>query len=144
MANTFSAQVGDWVKESKARLLAVAQQSSQAVVNDAQTESGKGGNMPVDTGFLRASLVGQLNQSVNAVTFNTGKAKASYAGESVTLAIANMDIGDTFHAGWTANYAYYVEYGANGRAGRAFLRTAAARWPEIVAETVRELRARSG
>ncbi|RDC66550.1 hypothetical protein HME9302_00001 [Alteripontixanthobacter maritimus] len=38
-------------------MLRVAKQSIQDVVKQAQTPVGKGGDMPVDKGFLRNSLV---------------------------------------------------------------------------------------
>ncbi|MFP1634089.1 HK97 gp10 family phage protein [Zhengella sp. ZM62] len=142
MAQNFTAQVDAWVKESKARIEAVVKESAQRVVEDMQKPTDKGGNMPVDTGFLRASIQGQLDAPVMTVRANPG-GTYSYDGGDISMTLANMELGDVFYATYTANYARYVEYGANGRPGRAFVRTAAARWPQTVNEVASELKARS-
>ena len=56
MAKSFSAQVDDWIAKSERLSMAVLQQATQAVINEANTPVAKGGRMRVDTGFLRNSL----------------------------------------------------------------------------------------
>lgn len=128
---TFSAQVNDYVRKYKERMEAVFKQSAQDLIAEAQTPVAQGGNMPVDTGFLRNSLVSGLNGSTSL----TGA-------DSYVLAIAGAKLGDSIFAGWTANYARYVEYGARGRPGRFFMRGAAQNWQDIVTRNANELRNR--
>lgn len=126
----FTAQIASFVTQSKARLEAVIKQSAQDVGDLAQRPVAKGGNMPVDTGFLRNSLVAGLN----GTTSLSGP-------DSYVLAIAGMELGDSVMFGWTANYARYVEYGTQGRAGRFFALTAAQEWQAIVARNADKARA---
>ena len=55
MAKTFSAQVDDWIAKSERLSMAVLQQATQAVINDANTPTAKGGRMRVKTSTLRNS-----------------------------------------------------------------------------------------
>lgn len=104
----------------------VFKQSSQDVFEIAQTPVAQGGNMPVDTGFLRNSLVSGLN----GTTAMTGA-------DGYVMTIAGAELGDTIQGYWTADYARHVEYGANGRAPRFFARNAAAQWQAIVDKNAR-------
>lgn len=108
----------------------VVKQSAQDVGDLAQRPVAKGGNMPVDTGFLRNSLVAGLNGT-------TGLSGP----DAYVLAIAGMELGDSVMFGWTANYARYVEYGTRGRAGRFFMLSAAQEWQAIVARNAEKARA---
>jgi len=47
--------IDDWVRQNKEVLLTVARAAAGEVADRAQVAKGKGGRMPVDTGFLRAS-----------------------------------------------------------------------------------------
>jgi hypothetical protein len=143
MAGTFTADVSAWVRKSKKRMLVVIQQSAQDVIELAQKPVGAGGNMPVDTGYLRASLTTTLNTpgasypakarfEPNSYSAEVGAAEAQY-----TLTINRMKLGDTIYAVYLANYAYFQEYGSQGRTGRAFVRLAAQQWRSIVAKNVR-------
>lgn len=142
MATSFSAQVEEWVKESKEAILAVVQESAQRVTDRVLLPTAKGGNMPVDTGFLRSSFKGSLNQPFLALRDKPEGNLFTYDGSDVILTIAGMELGDTFYGTFTANYAVYVEYGANGRPPRAMVRTAAAQWQAIVNEVTLELKTR--
>lgn len=130
MAKSFAAQIDAWTRKTKARMDAVVKASAQDVIALAQTPVAKGGNMPVDTGFLRASLQSSLNGSTGL----TGP-------ESYALTVAGMGAGDVATFGWTANYAAHVEYGTRGRAGRHFVGNAALHWQEIVAGNVAKAKA---
>lgn len=115
--NSFAAQVGRHIARYKDRMEAVFKEATQATIREAQTPVSQGGRMPVDTGFLRNSLVSGLNGSTSL----TGA-------EVYVLTIAQAEITDTIEAGWTANYAKYVEAGSQGRTGRFFMRGAAQNW----------------
>ena len=54
---SFSATVSEWVAKTKQRQEAVYKGSAQTIVSYMQTTRAAGGNLRVDTGFLRASLI---------------------------------------------------------------------------------------
>lgn len=145
MAGSFSAKVSDWARQTPQRIEAVYKESAQRVIAAAQLPAGQGGNMPVDTGYLRASLVVSLGLDLPSQTDKPeGPASFTYAPSAADLAIANADIGTPITAAWTANYAKHVEYGARGRAGRRFVALAAQRWQQIVTEVALEAQSRAG
>lgn len=138
MAGTFTAQLGAFRDKTKAQMKAVLTESVQDVVAEAQTPVAQGGRMPVDTGFLRNSLVSELN----------GAQVAQGAG-SYALAAEGMEPGDVARFGWTAEYALRMENGFVGedslgrtynQPGRHFVEGAAAQWPAIVAANVGKLK----
>lgn len=141
--SNFAASVDDWVRETEARLTAVMRESTQEVIADMQTPVGAGGRMPVDTGFLRASLVVAVNQEpVSATRANPNpQGSFNYTESVVSLAIAGAEIGDVITASYSAVYARAIEYGSEGRAPRGFVRGAAAQWQAIVARVVARLKA---
>jgi hypothetical protein len=129
--STFTAQIKAFTDKTNEKLEAVIKQSAQEVFSIAQTPKAQGGRMPVDTGFLRNSLVSELNGAT------VGKGSDAY-----TLAIAGADVGDVIFAGWTANYARFMEYGTSRTPGNFYMLSAAQQWQAIVArnaELVRNL-----
>lgn len=60
------------------------------------------------------------------------------------LVINSADLGDTIYLGYTANYAAFVHFGAQGRAPRPWVTTVAQRWEMIVAEKACEVKRRLG
>lgn len=140
----FTASVEDWVKESSEMLLRVTRQSTHDLINEASVPgpskgdptAGRGGKLPVDTGFLRASGAASLTGWPQGPGDNPLKVK--YASEteyaassSVSLNLAKMKLGDTFYFGWTAQYAGKMEmmYG--------FMISAEQNWQTIVDKNVR-------
>lgn len=128
---TFTAQIKAFADRANEKLEAVVKQSAQEVFSIAQTPKAQGGRMPVDTGFLRNSLVAQLNGS----TVGGGA-------DAYVLAVAGADLGDVIFAGWTAKYARFMEYGTSRTTGNFYMLGAAQQWQAIVArnaELVRNL-----
>lgn len=128
---TFQAQIKAFADRSREKLEAVVKQSAQEVFSIAQTPKAQGGRMPVDTGFLRNSLIATLNGSA-----------VGGGADAYTLAIAGAELGDTIFAGWTANYARFMEYGTSKATGNFYMLNAAQQWQAIVArnaELVRNL-----
>lgn len=121
MTKTFTAQVKAFEELTKEKLELVVKQSAQDVFSIAQTPVAQGGNMPVDTGFLRNSFVSGLNGSTSL----TGP-------DAYVAAIAGMELGDSVFGGWTASYALHVEYGTSRMAGRHFALSAFQQWQAIV------------
>ena len=125
----------DWVKKAKLRQRAIFQESVAAVGREASVPVAKGGKMPVDTGFLRASLCADTS------------GMPSVGGVPLEVALLKVEIGDTVYAGWTAEYAMRMEYGFSGpdslgrvysQAGYGFLRSAVQNWPQHVAAATKK------
>lgn len=134
---SFEAQVDAWCRETEQRLLAVRNEAAQRVVSTMQM------NVPVDTGFLRASLQGALNQPANVTDRPNPGGNFTYDGGQISLVIASARLDDVIYATYGANYAQHVEYGTSKMAPRAFVRQAAAQWPQIVDEVAREAQSRA-
>lgn len=143
----FSAQVDAWIRQSEQRFEAVFRESAQRVIAEMQKPVGAGGNMPVDTGFLRASLLATTGSPPQIRKDHVPEKGASYLGDDaagqVALVIAGAGIGQTIYACYTAAYAAFVEYGTSKMAGRGFVRLAAQRWQQIVDQVVSEVRSGS-
>lgn len=140
----FAAQVSDWVRQTEQRMEAVFRESAQRVISDMQTPVAAGGNMPVDTGFLRASL--QVGTDGPAPMTRGRPAEGGsyiYSPTAAALAIGGAEIGQTIFASYTANYAGFVHYGRAGKPGRQWVTMAAQRWPQIVAAVAGELQSRA-
>jgi hypothetical protein len=119
---------------------AVFRESAQRVVTEMQTPVAQGGNMPVDTGFLRASLQMTKNAPVPIdakARPADGKAYA-YNPDSVAMVINDATVGDALFASYTASYSLQVHFGTSKRAGRQWVTLAAQRWPSIVAAVCAE------
>lgn len=152
----FSQQVNAWVRASKERMLAVRNQSIEELVEEIQTPVAKGGRMPVDSGYLRASFVAVLGRaklqasSKPTVVGKAGLARADLPRFSapeagaLTLVLLSAKLTDAITVGWTANYAAYVEFGARGRPARRFASLAIQRWPQIVESVAARAMARTG
>lgn len=144
MAGSFSAQIASAVADIKGGLDAVVMQSAQDVLNDASLPVAQGGNMPVQFGFLRNSLVVAINSEPSGITekpkgYNEPDRNLTPV---IEASIAGYQAGDTIMARWTANYAVHQEYGSNGRAGRAFMRQAAQKWQMHITKNANILLAR--
>lgn len=112
------------------------------------------GNLPVDTGFLRASLKVTLGGDVPSLQDTpTGGKAVNYNEGQVELVLAGAALGDVITAAYTAKYARRIEYGFNGtdslgrtysQSGSRFVALAAQQWNRIVNEVATEAQARSG
>ena len=150
MANNrkFIADVSRFADKTADQMLLVARQSIDDVVRIAQTPVAKGGNMPVDTGFLRNSLVVELRNAEAAKgTPDDGK-ESNTSLDAVTLGLSSMQLGDPFSVAWVAEYALRRHYGFKGTdsLGREYNETgmlwrdnAAQKWSRIVAKNARRV-----
>lgn len=130
MAKSFAEQVGAFVAQSEGRMTTVFRESMQNAINEAQRERGKGGNMPVDTGFLRATgdaaFTGDsLPEADNGVY--------KWSPTASLIIINQAKLGDIVYFGWLANYAQFMErrYG--------FARLASQNWDQIVQRAAQAL-----
>lgn len=148
----FDAAVSAWVKQTQARMTAVFRESAQRVIEEMTTPVGAGGNMPVVTGFLRASLRVSIGGNPLLKTINNPSRAVVAFAPTYSLTLASAKIGDVITAVFIANYAQRIENGfvgtdASGReynqGGRHFVKLAAQRWPTIVRQVCAELRNRN-
>lgn len=138
MAKTFTASLGAFRDKTKAQMQAVLSTSVQDVIEEAQKPVAQGGRMPVDTGYLRNSLVSELNGTLNG-----------HGADSYTLTAQSMDPGDVARFGWTAKYARRQHEGFVGedslgrtynQSGKHWIDGAAAQWQQIVDKNVGKLK----
>lgn len=134
---SFSASVSDWVQQSERRMTAVFKQSAQDVILMVKEKS------PVDTGFLRASLLASTSAMplIDPEANNPEGASVGDNDAQVALVIAGAQLGQTIYAGFTAAYARRIEYGFKGedslgrtynQEGVGMVRLAAQEWQNIV------------
>ncbi len=127
---SLTADIEDFVKETDARLLALARASLQDLVLNMQEPVSKGGRMRVDTGFLRNSGAANLGAMPVGESDRPSDAKPgqyNWTDDRLVIVLAKMEMGDTFYFGWTANYARYREL------YDGFMEAAVQQWGRIVA-----------
>lgn len=126
---SFVADIERFVLKSEKRLEAVVKNSIQDVTEMAQTPVGKGGRMRVKTGFLRASGRASTEGFPTGPDVRPADAHDNsydFDGQAVNAVLINMNLGDTFYFGWTANYAGVREM------HDGFLETATQNWQQFV------------
>jgi hypothetical protein len=143
----FSAQVSGAVAKRKAAMVAIFKESVQRTVEIAQTPGpsvanpggGMGGHLPIDTGFLRASLSAVLGaRTPPAIEKPDGQARHTYDEGAVNLVIASATLNDTITVAYAANYARFVHRRYQ------WVSLAAQRWPQTVAQVTKEVEWRLG
>lgn len=115
----FAASIEKFKAQTLVKIQAIYAKTVNDVVADAQRPVSEGGRMPVVTGFLRGSIV-------------VGPPGGEVGGEGYVLSFADAALDSVLNIGWTAYYARYVEFGAQGRPGRFFMRGAADKWPYLI------------
>jgi hypothetical protein len=143
---SFSAQVAAFAEKIPGAVEAVFKESVQEVVSVMQTPKAAGGRMPVDVGFLRASLLASMTAmpSIDPNKKPVAGRTYSYDEGQIEAVILGADVNDTLYIGYTAAYAGHREYGVNGQTPDAFVRSAVQRWDAIVEEKANELKRRLG
>lgn len=134
---TFEAAVGEWAREVEGAFDVVFKEAAQEIVSELNTL------VPIDTGFLRASLRASTTDMPLLTRENPGGPAPDDMAE-IVMVIAGAEAGDVLYLGYTANYAAHVHYGANGRPGRPWVSMVAQRWESIVAMKAAEVRSRLG
>ena len=138
----FSADVDAFVQQTNKRMRALVLQSTEDLINQAQTPVAKGGKMRVDTGFLRASgqvsLTGMPSGPTRGDTNKDGsKRKYRVSDFSASAKLTGFQLGETIFFGWTAEYAKYRE------AYDGFLYSAIQNWQSIVNRVAEQIKQRS-
>lgn len=107
---------------------------------------GGSGNIPVDSGFLRASLV----VGIGALSLPTTRPPENATGPfdwdegQVNLVLNGAKMSDAIEARYTAVYARKAEYGGGSRRPRRFVALAAQQWGAIVEQACAEAKSRAG
>lgn len=141
---SFSASVSAWARGSKERMTAVRNIAAERVVEVMQTPVGAGGNMPVDTGFLRASLAFTTGATLPGQRLKPDVGSFSFDPGELSLKLLAAPMSETINIVYTANYARAANYGSRGRPGRQFVGLAAQQWPRIVTEACAYVKGRAG
>lgn len=137
MAQSFSAQIEAWAHKVEGAVEAVFRESVQELVSQMQAL------VPVDTGFLRASLRASTT-AMPVLSLNNPGGSFQPDNGQIELVIMAADVGETIYLGYTAKYGAYVHYGAGGRPPRPWVDMVAQRWQSIVSDKTKELKARLG
>ena len=139
MVNNFKAQVDKFTVDTEENFLIVIKDSIQDLVEEASKPQAKGGKMHVDTGFLRSSGVGAINQIPRGPDEgrerNPGETGVIYQSDptgSIQGLLTKLKFGDTFYFGWTAHYAVIREMYDN------FLTSASQKWSYFIRKNGRK------
>lgn len=149
MAQSFTAQIEAWALKVEGAIEAIFKESVQELVEQADAlltqmvyEAPPSPSGYKRTGFLRSSLK-VSTASMPLANRPQGTPDGGYMAE-IEVQIAGAELGETIYVGWTANYAGYVHYGANGVASRPWVSIVAQRWQMIVEAKAAELKSRLG
>ena len=124
---SFSDTIAQWARRQELAMEAVIKESVQELAEDVVKPRARGGNMPVDTGFLRNSMAAAVN------SVPSGEPSDMFDMQPVVLAINNVKAGDRLVLGFTANYAKYME------AKYFFVRHSAQDWPKFVTKATNKV-----
>jgi len=144
-----SQQVAAFKRKFQSRLRATAREAVQDTVAMAQKTTGEGGNLRVDTGFLRASIQAALGSMPTGASTNAKGADGKprkwpegtfTSGSDISTALLLWDPNQRtpLYIGWTANYARPREF------EDGFMRLAAQRWDQTVEAAAKRVRAGLG
>lgn len=143
---SFAAQVSDWCKAEVEREEAVFLTAAQMVANEVRETIPEGGNLPIDTGNLRRSLMA----STSAMP-SIKEGQETFTGGDIELVIAGAELGGQIFLGFQANYALRMEFGFVGQdslgrtynqTGFGFVARTSQRWPQLVQAAEAKVRGR--
>ena len=146
---SFAATVGDWCRKVPVAVEIVFKEAAQELVSQLDqllADEVYAKPQPPGykrTGFLRASLMASTSAMPTLSHGNPGAPVPPDLGD-VILVINGADLGDTIYLGYTANYAAFVHYGANGTTPRPWVTMVAQRWVMIVEAKAAEVKRRLG
>ena len=137
----FTGVINRFVANTEQLMLDVTKNALQDLIEDATKPVKAGGKMPVETGFLRLSGTGAINEIPKGETEGrkrmpgeVGEIYKSDPSGSVASILAKLKLGDTFYYGWTARYAIYQEF------KHGFLVSACAKWQSFIDNSIRKLK----
>ena len=140
---SFSKMIGDWAAATEERLSAVHRRSVVLLAEEMITTKGQGGRLPFDTGNLARSLLAST-QAMPKI------AAGPFPGSNVGVVAATLRPEQAVFIGFQAAYSKRRNFGFVGadslgrvynESGGHFVEGAIAKWPQIVAQAVRETQA---
>ncbi len=141
----FTAQISEWTKKTEGALEQVVRQASMRVFEEMTRPQDGGGNMPVDTGYLRSSVRASLRAMPRILSSREGKEGQFYSPSGqVEATIATLPLGKPLYLGFQAAYAARENYGSKKHKGHLFVEQAAQKWGQIVKEAEAEVAANLG
>lgn len=147
MAWKGSIKPSEWARQTKQRIDAVSRSAVQGMADEMARGRNSGGLVPVKTGNLVRSLLGQPG---SMPTTKDGP----FPGQDIGPALLAWDVGqEPFYIGYQAKYARRQNYGFVGQdslgrnynqAGFGFVEAAIAKWPQIVTRAAIDIRTGAG
>ncbi|WP_288075987.1 hypothetical protein [Pseudomonas sp.] len=140
---SFSKMIGDWASATEERLSAAHRRSVVLLGEEMITTKPQGGRLPFDTGNLARSLLASTQAMPKTAT-------GQFPGSNVGVVAATLRPEQPVWLGYQAVYARRMNYGFVGadslgrvynQSGNHFVEGAIAKWPQIVAQAVRETQA---
>lgn len=105
----FTTKIDEFVVDTEKKLLMVLRSALDSLTKEANLDKFGGGRLPKKTGFLQHSAAAALNSVPSGPTRGNKSTQYVFNADQVIPAIANLEIGDTFYFGWTAEYAKLME-----------------------------------
>ena len=128
MAGSFASAIKGWADKTEEAQTDILHQSLRLLVEEVTRPKSAGGHLPVVTGNLQKSVA---VSTLGPVTMDFRTKKFRNSADSVNNSIAGVEVGSTAYIGFRAPYAHKAE------ADSGFIRLAAQRWPQILAEAVK-------
>lgn len=131
--NVFAAEIGRWTVDMKGYTKRVWQLSVLQLAHIMNLPEGRGGNMPVRTGFLRSTLVASTSPiAIASAERPDDRGPYVYNPVAVERVVMGAKVGERLYIGYLADYVWAAEFGTRNYAGHAFQRLAVQRWDGIV------------
>lgn len=152
MSSSFSATISNWAKATERAIAAVFKEAATDLAIELNNEVKRqvydrlpAPTYPKRSGFLRASLVASTEKMPELIRDNPGGEFSEDAHmATVLLTIQGMDGGDTLYLGYTAKYAAFVHFGAQGRPPAPWVTLVAQRWQELVTKAAERVKRQYG
>ena len=125
----FFRKVHRWLDGCEDAMDYVVREATRKLLSYIQRPIAKGGVMPVDTGFLRNSLISSVQGGITIP-----------GADVYVIATEQLKVGSVADFTWTARYARYVEYGTSKMGPRRFVGKGIDNWPRFVEEAVVQAR----
>lgn len=141
---SFLEAIGSWASATEERISAVHRRAVVLLGEEMITTKAQGGRLPFDTGNLARSLLASRHGMPNVSN------STSFVGSNVGVVAATLRPEQPVWLGFQAAYAKRQEFGFVGadslgrvynQAGNHFVSGAIAKWPQLVAQAVRETQA---
>lgn len=139
--NQFGIEVGQWTRSMKDYTKAVFHESVLELISIMQTPVQQGGRMPVDTGFLRASLEVGTTPVENLSWMHPGHSQGQFSWSiaEVERTVRSAKVGDIVYMVYQSETADWLEFGTSENRAYGFQRGAVQQWPSIVRRVARSL-----